>query len=50
MISLDDNHLKTFSDVPQTDRFWTEAQIRTWNGVEHENESIYPTPKYYWNY
>ena len=50
MISLDDNHLKTFSDMPQPDQFWTEGQIRTWNRVEHENESIYPTPKYYWNY
>ena len=50
MISLDDYHLKTFSDVPRPDRFWTDAQVSTWNRVEHENESIYPRPKYCWNY
>ena len=50
MISLDDYHLKTFSDVPRPDRFWTDAQVRTWRRIEYENESIYHKPKYCWNY
>ena len=44
MISLDDYHLKSFSNVPHPDQFWTEEQVERWRKWYLANEGNQGVP------